>query len=144
MVVLSFISIFVLGGIVFLFNKIFKKQICPVCAGVMLTWIWMLLFYFLGYDINLTLLSLFMGGSVVGLVSKLSEKISSPQKVILYKLLFIPIEFLTFFALLNQWWFIFGAAFLINFILTLVFISNKKEFKNSRVEEIENELKNCC
>jgi hypothetical protein len=144
MIVLSFFSIFVLGGLVFLFNKIFKKQICPICGGVMLTWLWTLLIYFLGYKINLVLLGLLMGGSVSGLSSKLSEKISNPQKVFLYKFIFIPTGFLTALALINQWWFIFSAGFLVNFILTFVFISNKKELKKTKVEEIKNELKNCC
>jgi len=127
-----------------LFNKIFEKQICPICGGVMLTWLWMLLIYFLGYEVNLVLLGLLMGGSVSGLASKLSEKISNPQKVFLYKFIFAPTGFLTALALINQWWFILSAGFLVNFILTFVFISNRKELKKSKVEEIKKELKNCC
>ena len=52
-------------------------KICPVCAGVLLTWLWMLLgmgYGFLSVEKYQIITAILMGGSVVGITNKLEEK----------------------------------------------------------------------
>ncbi|MEK7190231.1 MAG: hypothetical protein AAB661_00500, partial [Patescibacteria group bacterium] len=52
-------------------------QICPICAGVSLTWLWMLFGMGLGFlsvEKYQMVIAILMGGSVIGIVNKLEEK----------------------------------------------------------------------
>ena len=60
------ISFFLLLGIKSLFKKKLEK-LCVICASVSLTWIFLLILYFLGKFEDLVVIALLMGGSVVGL-----------------------------------------------------------------------------
>ena len=72
--IIAIISILVFTLIVWFANKLLPFSICPICAGVFLTWIWMFVGISLGelslanYQLPTTML---MGGTVVGLTFKL-------------------------------------------------------------------------
>lgn len=73
----AIISIFVLTSIVWVSNKILPLKICPICAGVSLTWLWMLFgmsYGFLSVEKYQIVTAILMGGSVVGITNKLEEK----------------------------------------------------------------------
>ena len=75
--IIAIISIFILTLIVWLINKKLSMKICPVCAGVLLTWLWMLLgmsYGFLSVEKYQIIIAILMGGSVVGITNKLEEK----------------------------------------------------------------------
>ena len=68
-------------------RRYLRMPLCPLCAGVSLTWIWMLAGMWLGYlpiEKYEIMTATLMGGSVIGIVKKLEEKwgnrISNTQK----------------------------------------------------------------
>ena len=74
---IAIISIFVLTLFAWLLNKVLPIKICPICAGVSLTWLWMLLgmgYGFLSVEKYQIVIAILMGGSVVGITNKLEEK----------------------------------------------------------------------
>lgn len=72
----AILSILVFALLVRVFNKIFTLKVCPICAGVTLTWLWMLFgmwFGFLsvpGYELITAIL---MGASIGGIVTELKK-----------------------------------------------------------------------
>lgn len=74
-IAIAAISILAITGLTWLFNRILPLRlrsgqafkICPICAGVSGTWLWMLAAKFLGYEIDLIIPAMLMGGSVVGI-----------------------------------------------------------------------------
>ncbi len=141
MILSVLISILVLSGIAFLLNKFLRFKICPICAGVFLTWLGLLILKFLNYSFDFLILALLMGGSVVGIVYKLGENIKSDKNLFLWKLIAIPLGFLGFYNLIyfRLLWFILAAFFVV-----ILFFILKNNYNNQKVEEIEKKLKNCC
>ena len=67
-IALAVLSILVVTFLANLFNAMrIVRPICPICAGVALTWIWLILAYFTGYNFDPMVIAMLMGGSVVGL-----------------------------------------------------------------------------
>jgi len=75
--IIVILSILIFTGIVWALNKKLPVQICPICAGVSLTWLWMLLgmsYGLLSIEKYQLITAVLMGGSVVGITNKLEEK----------------------------------------------------------------------
>lgn len=75
--IITIISIFIFTSLVWGFNKISPIKICPICAGVFTTWLWMLLgmgYGLLSVEKYQLIIAILMGGSVIGIVNKLEEK----------------------------------------------------------------------
>lgn len=75
--IIAILSIFIFTVIVWGFNKKLPVKICPICAGVSLTWLWMLLgmgYGLLPIEKYQLVTAILMGGSVVGITDKLGEK----------------------------------------------------------------------
>lgn len=75
--IIAIISILSLTSIVWVLNKILLIKICPICAGVSLTWLWMLLgmgYGLLSIEKYQLITAILMGGSVVGITNKIEEK----------------------------------------------------------------------
>jgi hypothetical protein len=75
-ILITILSIYVFIGLAYLARKIFSVNICPICIGVSLTWIWMLLgiiFEFISSSFVLPMVIL-MGFSILGIANKLKNK----------------------------------------------------------------------
>lgn len=74
--IIAILSILIFTGAVWAINKILSIQICPICAGVTLTWLWMLLGIGLGflpisrYELIIAIL---MGASIGGIVTEIKK-----------------------------------------------------------------------
>lgn len=74
--IIPLLSILVLTIIVWFVNKKLSIQICPVCAGVSLTWLWMISGMWLGLLSVLKyefLTAILMGASIGGIVTELKK-----------------------------------------------------------------------
>ncbi len=61
----------------FILRKYLNLKICPLCVGVSLTWLWMLIgiwFGILSVEKYQLITAVLMGGSIIGIVNKLGEK----------------------------------------------------------------------
>lgn len=135
--IITIISIFVLGFLVWVADKFLPFQICPICTGVAGTWIWLLIGYFIGYQINPTIIALLMGGSVVGV----AYKIELGKKL---KTLFIPAGFILVYSILIKEWLIFFVSLV--FLLVILFLpkNGKKGSDKEKIEELKKKMDNCC
>ena len=77
--IIAIVSIFILTSIVWGLNKKLPVQICPVCAGVSLTWLWLFfgmwfgLLPVSGYEFITAIL---MGTTIGGIVTELKKMFS--------------------------------------------------------------------
>jgi len=94
---ITYLTVFYL--IIFLFiilliiKKMFKLNICVLCASISITWILLLILYWLGYFIDIILLALLMGQSIIGIYYLLEKRLA--EKFYIFRLPFILT--LTFF-----------------------------------------------
>jgi len=137
MFTITIISVLVISLFVWITNHFSPFRICPICAGVSGTWIWILTGHFLGYEVDLIIPALLMGGSVVGISSKLDK---------IWKIIFILLGFILAYNLLLENWMVL-AIFLVVFVLILlVFLASNKEANSNKgvTKELEQKMKNCC
>lgn len=129
---------------VWLVNKKTKKKFCPICAGVVFTWLWLLIGVFLGFlavDKYQLITGILMGGTIVGAMSKL-EKLIEQKFILIWKTLFTISGFMMVYGLLSIDWTFFLVSAILIIIFTFVF--KTKEISVEINKEIEEKMKNCC
>ena len=131
---------------VWLVNKKLPIQVCPVCAGVFLTWLWMFIGMFLGklsianYQLPISVL---MGGTVVGLMSKL-EQFINPKFVLIWKVVFVVSGFTAVYSLITNQWGIFAIGVIVDIVATFIFKTYGAEKENLNLKKLKEKIKNCC
>ena len=144
-------SILTITGAIWAFNNILRLGICPVCAGVSGTWLWILAgmyFGLLGSGAWLLVAAIAMGGSVVGIAYQAERKLVG-GKLVLYKILFIPMGFVAVYHLLMGRLAVFFAALMalafVAFLFLRVFAQRAQGNGASKTtEDLEEKMKNCC
>lgn len=144
---ITILSILTITGFVWLFGRFLSFKICPICAGVSGTWLWMFGARFLGYEIDVIFLAMLMGGSVVGIAYQIEKRLSANHSPLLWKTLFISGGFIAVYGIITSWWTISIPAVLVLIIMALAFTGRPHSAvtKNDKaVEELEKKMKNCC
>jgi len=146
-ITITTLSILGIAGVVWWLNRILPFNICPICAGVSGTWIWMLIALFMGYAVDFALIALLMGGSVVGIAYQLEKKIptSSAGRAPAFKIFFIPVGFIAAYSVLGeQWGIALGALIVLVFVMAFMMMRRMSNPNNAEVEELKEKMKNCC
>lgn len=84
---------FVLIGIIILFSVFVALRsipffkVCALCGAVSVSWIVLLFLFYLGYEIDPVLIGILMGGSIVGFMYLLEQKL--PERYQIFKLPFL-------------------------------------------------------
>ena len=145
LITITIISIIVVAGVVWLANKILPFTICPICAGVFLTWVWLIGAHIAGYQIDLIIPALLMGGSVVGVVYQLEKKFRDLPvgRVLLWKVLFIPTGFVVAYGILERLPAVFLLAVIFLFLASLLLI-RKTNTHSESVDGLEKKMEECC
>lgn len=149
MIFITIISIIAIALVILFLNKIMNWNICPICAGVSGTWIWLLSANFMGYAIEMIVPAMLMGGTVVGIAYQIEKKLkerSMSQRIILcFKIIFISDGFIAVYSLLSQLWISFFTSFIfLSLIIFIFFLPQKSNEKNKVVMDLENKMKDCC
>ncbi|HEY4524341.1 MAG TPA: hypothetical protein VJL36_01090 [Candidatus Paceibacterota bacterium] len=143
------ISILIITATVWLATKKSAFKICPICAGVSLTWMWLLVGLWSGklapidYQLPTAVL---MGGTVVGLMAKLESKIK-PKLAMLWKTIFIVSGFSAAASLLAGDWLVGAAGIILAMVATLALKTTPAEMEkqtSTATKELEEKMKNCC
>lgn len=137
---LTLISIFSISALVHLVQKKLPFSVCPVCAGVAGTWLWLVALNFFGYIHDLVVPAILMGGSVVGIAYQIEKKIAGENFSLFYKTLFMGGGFLAAWSLLNEQWGIFLIASAVSLQIALVvtrFAPKKNAVQRNGSGEIE-------
>lgn len=154
------VSIFAITALVAILNRISplrlgsqkKFELCPICAGVSVTWIWILIgLYLLILDPETwtAIVTMLMGGSVVGISYQLEKKISAERSTLLFKTLFIPAGFAAvyYFVTATRPWYAAGAL-ATSLIVALSFLfprnNERPKTENGTVGALEKEMEKCC
>lgn len=142
----AILSIGIIYAIVSLINRWRVKKFCPICTAVSVTWLWLLLTYFLGWHVDTLLIALLMGGSVVGIMYQLKR---TP-----WAHLYAVMGFSAVYFLLQEHWFWFGIALGLAILLgvwqrpeSLSKVYRGKKLSpelEKEVKEIEKKLEECC
>jgi len=147
--IIAILSILILTGIVFILNKKLPVQICPICAGVSLTWLWMFFGMFLGkllvadYQVPAAILA---GGTVVGLMSKLEGSIKR-KFILIWKIIFVVSGFTAVYSLVNGRWGMLVIGVITDIAITFVFKTygeEKKELDSKNLTKLKKKMENCC
>ncbi|MEK9194384.1 MAG: hypothetical protein AAB884_01090 [Patescibacteria group bacterium] len=148
-ILIVIISIFVIIAATLVINKL-GFRICPICAGVAGTWLWILAAVFLGafsptdYQLPLGIL---MGGSVVGIAYQLEKRLNGNISPVTWKIIFIPLGFLAVYSLLSQMFLNFAVTIVLLLLMMGIFVINpkKKIHKESgKTKELEEKMEECC
>lgn len=145
---IAIISIFSLAFVAVVLNKIIRRNlVCPICAGVSGTWLWMLAARALGYGIDVLIAGILMGGSVVGIAYQIDKRLTDMTKSVIFKMLFIPAGFSAVYGVLSAWWGVAGIALACAVVVGMVFGLGSRGGKpdsSSRVSELEAKMDKCC
>ena len=151
MIILTVISKLAITCAVWMVNKFFPFKVCPICAGVSGTWLWMLAASLLGYRIDLVIVAMLLGGSVVGIAYQLEKKLPATgagwRTPLLLKTLFIPAGFIAAYGILARQWITFLAALIFLLLASFVFLfstSGKPGSRKETIKELEKKMKDCC
>ncbi|MEK7539093.1 MAG: hypothetical protein AAB595_00410 [Patescibacteria group bacterium] len=147
--IIAILSILILTSISWVLGKISPIKICPICAGVFLTWLGMFFGMFLGklsvvdYQLPTAILA---GGTVVGLMSKLEQFIKI-KFVLFWKTVFVISGFAAVYGLVASQWVMFFASVTIVFTITLIFKMGqlgRDSRESDRIKDLKKKMKNCC
>ncbi len=147
LIIITVVSIFIVSGAAWLASRILPFKVCPICAGVFLTWTGLVAAHFLGYQIDLVVPALLMGGSVVGIAYQFEKKArGAAGALLLWKTLFIPTGFVAAYSLLAQLWTALIFAIILLFLITLLFLSpgGRPGAREKTVGNIEKKMEDCC
>ena len=134
------IGIIVLFAVLILLRKFFSVRICALCGAVSVSWIILLISFYWGYRVDPIIVGILMGGSIVGIMYFLEQKI--PEKYKIFKLpffltLFSVVYFILERKLTKYTMFVVFLTWL--FIFVLYVSRNTKKF-----ELIGKNIINCC
>jgi len=151
-IIIALISIYTIAGLAVLFGRVTGKRLCPICAGVSGTWIWMLAAYFVGWSpfgvhIDLFVPAILMGGSVVGIAYQAEKYLAPHITPLAWKMAFTPFGFLAVYSVTQAWWWILLLAVVVMFVtaaLCVRFGSRIGGGDTRRIENIEKKMEQCC
>lgn len=153
-ILITTVSILTITGLVWLVNKALSIKICPICIGVFVTWLWVLIGLYTGWleDGSWKLIAaIAMGGSIVGISYQIEKRLIlagvSAGKLLLFKIFFVPVGFVGVYSLISGWWLVFAVCVLFLIAISLIFLRpppTKREESKKTVKDLEEKMKDCC
>lgn len=149
---IALISIFAIAGFVTLCRNLIKKfagiSVCPICSGVLLTWLWIFagtIFGLLDIGSWKIILAMLMGGSVVGVSGQIEKRLTDAVRL-LWKFFFIPLGFLAVWSILSgEWILAIGELAIMFFFAVWAFWRGEALTGDSEsVRKLRESMKNCC
>ena len=140
------LSILVIAALAWGANSVLRVRVCPICLGVGLTWLWMVIARFSGFAVDTSMLPILLGGSVVGVAYQLEKHLPQGRSALLWKTLFIPAGFVAAYGLAVPDWPVLGGAVGALLLLTVIFfLAPKSQVKDpAAIEKLEQQMKKCC
>lgn len=142
----ALVSIWLLAALAWVARRTLRLSVCPICAGVAGTWLWMLAGRQFGIGPDTSMLPLLLAGSVVGVAYQLERFLPAGRSGALFKAMAIPLGLAAAHALdqsLWQWLVVVLVALLVvaaSFFRPLAVGTPD----NAAVEELKKQMKQCC
>lgn len=142
-------SVIVIAASAATLKRLFGWMICPLCAGVAGTWVWILAGMYgalLPREEWQLLSAILMGGSTVGIIYQLERRRGEPLSARVKVALFL-LGFIAAYGLLTEAWVVAapGAAL---FAASALFLMKKPasppKDEYEKLKELEERMKQCC
>lgn len=142
----ALVSIWLLAALAWVARRTLRVSVCPICAGVAGTWLWMLLGRQFGVAIDTAMVPLLMGGSVVGVAYQLEHFVAAGRSVALWKSVAIPLGLAAAYALEQSLWGLLAAVLAALLVAAVVFFrpTQAAAARNEAIEELKRQMKQCC
>ncbi|MBI2640336.1 MAG: hypothetical protein HYW91_00405 [Candidatus Sungbacteria bacterium] len=142
-------SIIVITISAWVVNKFLPWAVCPICAGVAGTWLWILFGIYTGWleaEGWKLAAAIAMGGSVVGMAYQAEKFLRPFRSRLLWKTIFISTGFAAVYSLILFWRAGFIIAVVLLTIFTLKFLAwpRARAVKSKKVEELVGKMEDCC
>jgi hypothetical protein len=123
-----------------------RFPVCPVCAGIALTWAWMLAARSAGIAIDAALLAVLLGASVVGVAERLEAHLAAGRSPRLWKALALPSGLVAAYGVAAERWLVAAVAAQALALVAAVFLLPRRLSApdEAAVEKLEREMKKCC
>lgn len=143
--IVALVSIIVLTSLVWVFNHVAKTRLCPICAGVAGTWLWMFAAHLLGLSVDLLSIGILMGGSVVGIVYQV-ERTRGAVLSLAAKTLVMLSGFLLAYTLLDKRWLLAGVALIVGALILFWRTTPRQAASREKhaPSPLEKEMESCC
>lgn len=135
----------------FLFNKVTRWQICPICAGVSLTWLTLttlMLSGLLASSFYFLVTGMLMGGTVVGIAFQGEKRFKWARNIFYWKMPITVIGFIIAYLLLvnMSWTTVIIELIILGTLIYFLFLqpSGGKSSLGRNVSELEKKLEDCC
>ena len=140
------LSIFAIAGLAWAAKKLLRAPVCPICLGVGGTWLWMVIARSVGYAVDVTMLSILLGGSVAGIAYQVEKRLPQGRSPLLWKTLFIPAGFVAAYALAAPQWILFAVMSVALVLLTAFFLVPPAASgeQSETVEQLKKKMEQCC
>ena len=127
-------------------NRVAKKNFCPICLGVMGTWISLLLMRFLGQDVEPAILALLLGASTVGVGYQGAKYLKKESEQLIFKIFSVVTGLVISYGVVYSDWkiIIFGVVAALSGSLYFLKLPAPKAKDVKHVEKIVKQLDNCC
>ncbi len=145
LITITIISILAITTLAHFAKRILPFKVCPICAGVFLTWVGLFGARFLGYQINLVVPALLMGGTVVGIAYQLEKNKFGGAAPLPWKALFMSAGFAAAYGILFSQLaaLAYGLAVLLASMLYFLRDGTSGARKED-IADIEKKMKDCC
>ncbi len=142
----ALVSIWLLAALAWLARRTLRVSVCPVCAGVAGTWLWMLAARQFDIGVDTSLLPLLLAGSVVGIAYQLERFVPAGRSAALFKSIAIPIGLAAAYALEQSQWGLLLAMLVALAVVGAAFFRAAGEASpaSEAVEELKKQMKQCC
>ncbi|MDH5537519.1 MAG: hypothetical protein OEZ08_18360 [Betaproteobacteria bacterium] len=139
-------SMFSLALLAWFAGRVLRLSVCPVCAGVTGTWLWMIGARLGGYAIDSTILAMLLGASAVGIAQWIENRLPQARSPLLWKALSLPVGFAAAYGLAAEHWKLAAAAGVVLALLTALFLRKQSADTggSATVAELEERMKKCC
>ena len=144
---LALVSLLVLSVTASFAARLLRLRVCPVCAGVAGTWLWMLAARETGIlAVNPVILATLLGASAVGVVQSIHSRLPQGRSPQFWKALMLVGGFTLAYALALAHWAMAGAA-AAQFVFTAA-LALRPQAAPARDEQaialLEERMKKCC
>lgn len=152
-ITIAIVSILLGTGIMRFVNSRFPVRICPICAGISGTWLWILTGMYTGFldpgSWNL-IAALGLGGSAVGIAYAADNRFPQKSTPLFWRITLIPLGFAIAYALLTirPRLSVLVLVFLAEAVIIYLFselntrvVSEEEKLRNKKLEE---KMRDCC
>lgn len=145
-ILIPILSILCLTALGWAARKTMASRVCPICAGVAGTWLWLLAARELGVDVDATVLALLLGATVAGAAYQLEKRLPAGRSSLAWKTLFVPVGLVAAYGLVVPNWVVAGAGLAALVVLTTLFLASARATvrDEAAIEQLERQMKRCC